>query len=84
MITLSNRKSITPHTMLECGADVVVQGKLGKVVSAKVVPAHPCGTIVVHMVELTHKISTSFGRSKVEPIKPVKREVNYSFIEQVL
>jgi hypothetical protein len=73
--------TITAHTMLDVGTDVMVNNQVGKVESVRMVQAVPSGVVALHKIHFTHKREVRFGKSKLVAIKPVTREVNYSFIQ---
>jgi len=59
-----------PHEMIEMGHPVRVGNKTGYVLHyPKTVPAHPCGTIVVHEIRLTKKLTrVRPGRYRIDNI----------------
>lgn len=70
--------------LLPEGATVRVNNEYGTVINAKYVTAHPSGVVALHKIKFTHRRRRKFGQNYViEKIKPVIREVNYSFIEPV-
>ena len=73
---------LKPLDILPTGTPVTIGSKRGKVLSVKIVPAHPSGMIAVHTVELTEKYRRVMGKEgKWFPLlKPEKWEGNYSGI----
>ncbi len=73
--------SIGPYERLKMGAPVRIGNKTGYVIHyPETVPAHPCGTIVLHEIRLSKKLTrVSPGRYRIdsihESIKP-----NYSHV----
>ena len=58
-----------------------VGNKRGNVISCETVPAHPCGMICVHTIQLTDKIVRDYGRVwHWEPITEKPKQVNYSVL----
>jgi len=64
--------------LLSAGTSVRVQNLLGKVVSAKMVKAVPCGFVALHRIKYTHRV---VSRTKTVELKnPISKFANYSFI----
>ena len=75
---------IGPHDQLPPGTRVAVGEKHGEVIRAEIVPAHPTGTICVHVVKLTHKRVHLYGRhTKMVAIEPTIIRPNYAFLRTV-
>jgi len=70
-----------PHDSLEMGAPVRIGNKTGYVLHfPETVQAHPCGTIVLHEVRLTKKLTrTSPGRYRIDSIHE-STKANYSHV----
>ena len=72
--------NIGPLTQLENGSPVRVGNKTGYVFRSELLPAHPCGSIVVHEIRLTKKIvKVSPRRYKISDIKETIKP-NYSSV----
>ncbi len=73
-------KQITPLTRLEPGSPVRVNNCTGYVIRSKVVPAHPCGEVVLHEIRLTHKQTrVSPNKYKITNINKMTQP-NYSHV----
>ncbi len=74
-------KQLGPHTELMPGTPVRIGNKMGYVLHyPETVPAHPCGTIVLHQIRLTKKaIRVSPGRYRIENIHELIKP-NYSHV----
>lgn len=74
-------KSISHIEVLPDDSEVIVKMKHGKVVSSKIVDAHPSGKIVVHKINFYKKQVGRSGRKKIYMKINKTEEVNYSFIQ---
>jgi hypothetical protein len=85
MITEKHWQSILPNTLLPFGTPVEVQGKLGKVVKAEMVPAYNGGMICLHTCYFTSRKEVTNLWTKIKRIShPKKQTVNYAFIRAYL
>jgi hypothetical protein len=75
--------TIGPHDQLPNKTRVRVGMRLGVVVDSKIVSAIPSGLIVVHTIELTHRIVRWPARRFIELNRPIRMEVNYSGISVI-
>ena len=68
--------------LLDVGSMVQVGNRLGVVVKAEYVQAHPCGVVPLHTIKYTHKLKILIcNRSKWEPLaKKVTATANYAHI----
>jgi hypothetical protein len=77
--------TLTTNQVLEVGTTVKVGSKVGKVLSSKYVNAVPCGTVVIHRIELTHKNVRVSGNTYKMVSLPKSEivEPNYAFVSVV-
>lgn len=76
---------VGPLDILGNGTPIVIGNRRGVVTGCEVLPAHPCGMIAVHTVELRETRRRTCGQSyKWEPLeKPLKWRGNYTALNVI-